>query len=156
VTTIRELYDPATMRFSSTGTMAEETYQHGIEWHATTSLRDGSVLITGGNDDNTCGGFSNAEIYDPSSRTFHAVGPMTISRDIHTSTLLPDGTVLIAGGGDGWCGSSTHATAEIYDPVARTFTATASMAQRRSAHTATLLNDGSVLITGVLAVRSPA
>ena len=39
-------------------------------------------------------------------------------------------------------------TAEIYDPAAGSFTATNSMTGARSVHTATLLNNGQVLIAG--------
>jgi len=143
-----ELYDPSSGSFRFTGNMVEREYRYGMDWHAATSLRDGSVLITGGNDDWTCGGFANAEIYDPTSGTFKVVGSMTEPRDIHTSTLLADGTVLITGGGDGWCGGSTLASIEIYDPATQSFIAAGKMTRSRSAHTATLLNDGTVLITG--------
>src|SRR5207253_11015520 len=41
------IYDPITGTFSMTGRMAENEYHFGVEWHASTSLRDGTVLITG-------------------------------------------------------------------------------------------------------------
>jgi len=72
-------------------------------------------------------------------------GSMTTARASHTATLLPGGKVLIVGGSDA---SSTLATAELYDPVAGTFTATGTMATARCWHTATLLPSGQVLIAG--------
>lgn len=143
-----ELYDPASGNFSSTGAMVERDYSYGVEWQAASSLRDGTVLVTGGNDDMTCGGFDSAELYELSSGTFHVVGPMTRPRDIHTSTLLPDGTVLLAGGGEGWCFSNTTDTAELYLPSNHSFVVAGRMTRSRTHHTATLLNDGTVLIVG--------
>ena len=143
-----EIYDSASGMFSVTGRLQSSSYAYGMDWHAATTLRDGTVLVTGGSDDFSCDGFSNAELYDPSSGTFAVLSPMSQSREIHTSTLLQDGTVLITGGGDGWCSSSTSDTAELYIPSTRSFAAAGRMAISRTLHTATLLNDGTVLVAG--------
>jgi len=76
---------------------------------------------------------------------------MTTSRNSHTATLLADGKVLIAGGdfgAGGSSGSSALATAELYDPATGRFVATGAMTTPRRSHTATLLNNGNVLIAG--------
>jgi hypothetical protein len=69
-----------------------------------------------------------------------------------TATLLPNGKVLIAGGScvrSSVCnGFDPLASAELFDPVTETFSATGSMSIARTGHTATLLNNGTVLITG--------
>jgi galactose oxidase-like protein len=143
-----QVYDPSSGTFSTTGKMIEGAYQAGVEWHTSTSMRDGTVLITGGNDDETCGGFATAEIYDPASGTFSVTGKMTTPRDIHRASLLHDGTVLLAGGGEGWCGHPTLQSAEVYDPASRSFIAVGNMTRSRSGHTVTVLNDGTVLIAG--------
>ena len=118
------------------------------EGHTATRLRDGRVLIAGGNDvgDHAV---ASAELYDPKTGTFTATGSMTTARGFHTATLLADGRVLDCRrrprrldrqrpvprlGGD-------------LRPKDRQFTPTGSMAVGRRG-TATLLSDGRVLITG--------
>jgi uncharacterized protein YjdB len=143
VTDSAELYDPATGTFSSTGG-AFATSQH-----TATVLQDGKVLIAGGwttSYDN-----DSAAVYDPASGTFTSIGSMSKARDSHTATLLRDGTVLIAGGkNSGQTLSDPATTAEIYDPNAGTFSVPASggLNTGRYGHTATALNDGTVLFTG--------
>jgi hypothetical protein len=77
------------------------------------------------------------------------VGAMSTPRFGHTATLLPDGTLLVTGGIDGiQPGSSILSTAERYDPVARTWSPAGTISTPRARHTATLLDDGSVLVVG--------
>jgi hypothetical protein len=67
-----------------------------------------------------------------------------------TATLLPNGKVLIVGGercdSNGCTGRLN--SAELFDPSTETFSLTGSMSIARAGHTATLLNSGTVLVTG--------
>jgi galactose oxidase-like protein len=66
--------------------------------------------------------------------------------------LLKNGKVLGAGGdatfyGGGSSSRSTSAT-EVFDPATGTFAAAPDMSSPRESHTATLLTNGAILITG--------
>jgi hypothetical protein len=117
--------------------------------HAATLLANGTVLITGGY--SYVAGLATAELYDPATGTFSSTGAMTIRRLWHTATLLANGKVLVAGGSSDSATSELFnsgdlATAELYDPATGTFTATGTMSEVRSEHTATLLANGKVLV----------
>jgi hypothetical protein len=123
--------------FSPTGSL--KTPRSG---HTATLLENGKVLIAGGTD-------ASAELFDPLTETFSPTGSLSTSRFGATATLLASGKVLITGGyGLGDDQLPLLATAEIYDPATGTFSKTGSMTSARVMHTATLLNDGRVLITG--------
>ena len=67
----------------------------------------------------------------------------------HTATLLLDGTVVVTGGGATDSRNNptpTLASAELYDPISGTWSATAGMIEARYGHTATLLLNGQVLV----------
>ena len=125
----------------------------GIFGHTATLLQNGTVLLTGGfiNDVWDYGGSASsngAGLYDSATGVLGGTGNMTANRGGHTATLLADGKVLIAGGADTDPTETGLATAELYDPGTGTFTQTGSMTVGRYLHTATLLQNGKVLIVG--------
>lgn len=141
-----QIYDPFTNSFSATGTSPDLS--------ATTLLPNGKVLFAGGEG---AGRYASAVLYEPATGTFASTGSMAWSRVWHSLSLLPDGTVLAAGGETDRCTGNpcvftlSVASAELYDPSTGTFTATGDMVEPRETHTATLLNDGRVLIAGGVA-----
>ncbi len=106
--------------------------------HTSTTLADGKVLLTGGELSNGQL-LKSSELYDPATGLFTAIAKaMSIPRSKHTATLLPDGRVLLVGG----------KSADLYDPVAQTYTPTTGTTTNRQSHASLLLSDGTVLITG--------
>src|SRR6267142_1800386 len=152
-----ELYDPATGIWAVTGSM-----NYARAGHRATLLTDGTVLVVGGSGTSFYyyhwEPTATAEAYDPATGAWRVTAAMTDARIGHTATLLASGRVLVAGGALGcWPYSSQDAgsfpypqlnSAEGYDPVSGTWFARTLMQTGRYNHTATLLNDGRVLIAG--------
>ena len=153
-----ELYDPGVDHFAAAGSMKDARFAHSA-----TLLAEGKVLLAGGSGPTAADigstSLATAEIFDPASGAFAPTGNMQKPRSYHTATLLNDGTVLLAGGdpyglivdANGGSGGSPPFPmdfAEIFDPAAKTFGVTGSLVHAREIHTATLLADGTVLVTG--------
>jgi hypothetical protein len=138
-----DLFDPGTGLFAS-GTSLPAVRSG----HAAVRLPDGGVLIVGGTADYSVGPYyADAEIYDPGTGLWtHVAGPMPGGgRRALAAALLPSGRVLVAGG----IATVAFDTADLFDPVSRTFTATGRMTSVRSNQTALImLNNGLVLVTG--------
>jgi len=133
-------------RFSSTGAMAAPRDEP-----VAVPLSDGRVLVAGGLGSlATAGnGLASAEIWDPGTGRFSPTGSMTTARVLATATRLHDGRVLVVGGSTGIGDlASALASAELYDPATGTFSRTDSLTTARVNQTATLLQDGRVLIAG--------
>jgi hypothetical protein len=134
------------------GTFRSLTMIEGRAEHTVTVLNNGKVLIAGGIGANG-EVLSSAELYDPRTGVFSPAGSMHTPRFRHTATLLADGSVLIAGGYN----AAALNTAEIFFSVGSTFPVSnafvdvaARMSATRAYHTATALQDGSVLLCGGL------
>jgi len=134
-----EIYDPTAGTFSLTKT--NMTIARAS--HTATLLNTGKVLIAGWDN-------AFAELFDPSTGTFAATGSMMAARVSHTATLLKSGKVLVTGGiGTNGGVQGVLAEAELYNPATGSFSQTlGSMTTVRQGHTASLLADGKVLVTG--------
>jgi hypothetical protein len=125
--------------------------------HTATLLPDGMVLVAAGRGGPGFGGepLDSAELYNPASGIWAATGDLDTPRYDHTATLLPNGMVLVAAGFGGETVHAPLASAELYDPATGTWTATGSLSNARYLHTATLLQNGMVLVAGGFGVSGP-
>lgn len=132
---VPQIYNPVIDRFSFCTGMPIEPSRRG---HAAAPLRgNGCVLLVGGESNNA---LHTAELYDPDSDAFSSTGGLSIARANPVAVNLIDGTVLVTG---------NDPSAEVYDPETETFNVTAgSMVEAKSGHTASLLGNGNVLVTG--------
>ncbi|MGI8413607.1 MAG: Kelch repeat-containing protein [Solirubrobacteraceae bacterium] len=154
-----ESYEPTFgQRWASTGALA-----NARSGHTATLLRDGEVLVVGGHTtfDFFAAGccslspLASAEIYDPRTGRWRTTGSLHQARSFHTATLLPSGKVLVTGGFGAVIpapatggNAQVLSSAELYDPTTRRWTFTQPMLQARAWHTATLLENGKVLVVG--------
>jgi WD40 repeat protein len=139
---VAELYDAGTGTFTDTGSTTIVRSGHTATLLTTGPLA-GQVLIAGGSDS------ASAELYNPATGRFTRTGDMTAARTGHTATALgaqdgaQNGGVLIVG---------IDGSADLYDPNTNQFTAAGdyfpSISAGTRGRTASLRNDGTVLVTG--------
>lgn len=138
-TATAELYDPASGASVATN--------NELNFHLASTailLANGKVLVADG----------MPELYDPTTQIWSPTGKLAGSFQNPpsgaTATLLNDGRVLLAGGNATLSpgGTAVSNLAELYSPTSNTWTAAGSLNIGRSGHTATLLANGKVLVTG--------
>ena len=101
------------------------------------------MLVAGGQDSDATY-LASAELFDPETRRWTSVEPMSSTRSDHTAIRLASGRVLVVGGQNE---ALWHATAEAYDPATRRWAPAGRLAGVR-ANPAALLPDGKVLVAG--------
>ncbi|MGH9223069.1 MAG: Ig-like domain-containing protein, partial [Acidimicrobiales bacterium] len=138
--------------WSATASMADSRVAH-----AAVELADGSVLAVSGWLPPTL--VSTVERYCPASGTWLPAGTLAQARSGHTASRLQDGRVIVVGGEFVEPAAPQTrlylATTEIFDPASNTWAAGPSLNSARHGHTATLLSDGRVLVTGGGAATAP-
>lgn len=155
-----EIYDPTTRRFTT-------VRAHMISDRvgaAAVKLDDGRVLLVGGKSGKILVGIrslasmtplATAELYDPESGTFLNTDTMRDPHYLATATKLNDGDVLVVGG---WLVQGPVVVgmrdAEVYQSEVNIFSHIGPTNVARLTNTATLLNDGEVLIAGGVADKA--
>jgi hypothetical protein len=140
-----KLYNPATGVWTKQGSLA-----NGRIYHAQVLLPDGRVLIAGGvvNPPSAVKVTRSTEIYDPNTRLWSSSHPLGMERFQFTANLQSNGQVLAAGGNDDPTAFAL-ASLEQYDPTSGAWqTLAQTLATPRTAHTATTLFDGSIILAG--------
>ncbi len=118
------IFDPHTEEFTDGGTLAYPRGADAAWMFDCIELKDGRVLIMGGqenikhfrNINSKLERSSRAEIYDPKTRTSKLINNMNYKRINSNSVLLDDGRVLIFGGSDIYNKKNTCTDFELYIP----------------------------------------
>ncbi|OLC77984.1 MAG: hypothetical protein AUH78_03245 [Gemmatimonadetes bacterium 13_1_40CM_4_69_8] len=129
--------------FGSTGAMAAARSSH-----VAVRLDDGRVLVAGGI--NAMTRLATAELFDPGTGAWSSVANMNFPRLGHAAVLLGNGSVLVIGGArfNNCVEPAVGGSAEIFDPVAGTWTLTGPLNVPRNSPAAVVLQDGRVLVAG--------
>jgi N-acetylneuraminic acid mutarotase len=144
VTATAEIYTESTGQWTYTTSLPAGQQRTD---HTATLLRNGQVLVAGGRSGSTY--LANAYKFNPSNNQWTAAGTLYQPRAFHTATLLPNDNVVVIGGQNG-TGFSGINTFETYNPVNNSW-GSQSSATQRTAHSATMLESGRVLIAGGVA-----
>jgi hypothetical protein len=137
-----ELFNPTTGAFTPVADMGVARVRA-----AAAPLRDGRVLVAGGNDGSNR--LSSAEVFNPATGAFTPVGDMTADRAREAAVTLSDGRVLVVGGAAG-ANAAALQSAEVFDSATNSFSSAGigAMGTARRAAAAAPLPDGRALIAG--------
>ena len=104
-----EVYDPATGRWTLTGTMSSARAGFTM-----TVLADGRVVAAGGYATSPSQALASADLFDPTTSGWTATGSLITGRRYQTATPLGDGSVLVIGGHG--AAADYLSSCEIYTP----------------------------------------
>lgn len=151
-----ELFNPSTGLWTYTQNM-----HTGRQEFDATLLTDGTVL--------EAGGYllpNSPDLYQPGTQSFTSTQPLVqdISRNVDIRLSNPawgalQNKVLVIGGsitGSSVYGGLNQAVSlvQLYDPATQQFSTFGNMLEARQNHTATMLNDGRILVTGGVSTPS--
>lgn len=112
--------------------------------HAAVALRDGRVMVIGGNHDTKL--LDSTELYDPRTNSWTVGARMPRPRTQHTAVVLRDGRVMVLGGIDSDGGPTD--TTFLYDPDANTWVDGPHLTMPRLQQATVVLPSGDVLLAG--------
>jgi hypothetical protein len=137
------IYNISTSSWSTVSSQMQIAHNYGA---AIVTLTDGRIFFAGGWD-SALHGFSQTDIFDPSTNTFSAGPGLSERRADLTAHVLQDGKVVLIGGADGY--GNVWNSVDVFDPVTSSVIKQFNtMSYGRYVHSSALLLDGRILIVG--------
>jgi N-acetylneuraminic acid mutarotase len=141
-----EIYDSATGKWTLTDNLKTPRHEH-----TATLLFNGQVLVVGG----CSGGYldiaeNGAELYNPATGKWTLTDSLRTPRYAHTATLLTtaSGTVMVVGGFSQYNNQGQLSSVELYNAVQGTWSPGEPLNNPRGRHTATVMSNGWIMVTG--------
>jgi len=132
-----ELYDPTSETWTPTSSLATAR-----QLHTATLLPNGKVLISGGENSTI---LTSTELYDPVAATWSSPAPSRLRVMVTPLRCCP---MESTGQRRFQLNNRLSVSDELYDPSTGAWGSAGSLATARSGHTATLLPNGKVLVSG--------
>jgi hypothetical protein len=149
-----EIYDPATGTFTWTAGGITGGLNTARYNHQAILLYTGEVLIVGGVGPGSVV-LNSAELYDPETDTFTAIGDMITARTNLLLTTLPNGKILVSNGSSDTTGTPIQAV-EIYDPATGNFTSASNALEARYYNRIVRLDNGKTIFVGGQTTANPS
>jgi hypothetical protein len=152
-----EVFDPADGSVRPAAKLADDS---SLYISSLALLRDGRVLLVGDNRPGAGPQVANAQVFDPGTLEFHAVGPMVTPRVEAGIGTLGDGRALLIGGVPpnlgSWTPDDTILDVEAFDPATETFSKVAKLTHRPTDLPGMIsLRDGRLVVFGTFPIGDP-
>ena len=139
-----ERWDPNGRTWNPAGSMSARRY-----FGAAAALGDGSAVVAGGwPDTGSSPATSSVDVYDLVSSSWQPAAAMASRRAAFPMVALADGRLLAVGGQTEGTNAPSTASAEVFDPVGRTWAGAGSLVSPLWYPAAAALGGGRVLVAG--------
>ncbi len=142
-----EVFSPTSNSWSAIAPLLE-----GRAGHTATLLANGKVLVAGGSTYAPPApiGLSSTELYDPVAAQWAQASPLPVALYGHTANRVANGDVIVLGGEPDAFSSAGSSYCFRYKPSLDQWITCPAIPSLRSAHNATSMPDGRILVTGGL------
>ena len=142
-----DVFSPSSNSWTAIASLLE-----GRAGHTGTLLANGKVLVTGGSTyaPPALIALSSTELYDPVSTQWTQASSLPLALYGHTANRVANGDVIALGGEPSIFSSAGSSNCFRYKPSLDQWINCAAIPSLRSAHVATLMPDGRILVTGGL------